>query len=225
MLEVLLDIETTGLSVTHNHRIVEIGCIELNEQISTNKTFHEYINPQRKVSEEAYKVHGYSDEFLMNKKKFPEIAKNFLEFIKEKKLIIHNADFDLTFINYELRKIKIKEIGRENVVDTLELARKKFPGAQNSLDALCKRYNIDNSKRSKHNAIIDCQLLKEVYINLLGQKEPKLNFQNAEIIDHKFYNTKENKKNFKRKVIEVNAEELKLHKKYLSSNLSKNNFK
>ena len=213
------------MSVTHDHRIVEIGCIELNEQISTNKTFHEYINPQRKVSEEAYKVHGYSDEFLMNKKKFPEIAKNFLEFIKEKKLIIHNADFDLAFINYELRKIKIKEIGRENVVDTLELARKKFPGAQNSLDALCKRYNIDNSKRSKHNAIIDCQLLKEVYINLLGQKEPKLNFQNAEIIDHKFYNTKENKKNFKRKVIEVNAEELKLHKKYLSSNLSKNNFK
>ena len=225
MLEVLLDIETTGLSITHDHRIVEIGCIELNEQISTNKTFHEYINPQRKVSEEAYKVHGYSDEFLMNKKKFPEIAKNFLEFIKEKKLIIHNADFDLAFINYELRKIKIKEIGRENVVDTLELARKKFPGAQNSLDALCKRYNIDNSKRSKHNAIIDCQLLKEVYINLLGQKEPKLNFQNAEIIDHKFYKTKENKKNFKRKVIEVNAEELKLHKKYLSSNLSKNNFK
>jgi len=225
MLEVLLDIETTGLSVTQDHRIVEIGCIELNEQIPTNKIFHEYINPQRKVSEEAYKIHGYSDEFLANKKKFLEIAEKFLDFVKGKKIIIHNADFDLGFINYELRKIKIKALDRDNVVDTLELARKKFPGAQNSLDALCKRYNIDNSKREKHSAIIDCKLLKEVYINLLDQKEPKLNFQNAEIIDNNFYKSKVNKNNFKRKIIEVNDEELKLHKKYLSSYLSKNNFK
>ena len=225
MLEVLLDIETTGLSVAQNHRIVEIGCIELNEQIPTNKIFHEYINPQRKVSEEAYKVHGYSDKFLENKKKFSEIAEKFLDFIKEKKIIIHNADFDLGFINYELRKIKIKPIDRTNVIDTLEVARKKFPGSQNSLDALCKRYNIDNSKREKHSAIIDCKLLKEVYINLLGQKEPKLNFQNAEIIDHNFYKSKVDKNNFKRKIIEINDEELKLHKKYLSSYLSKNNFK
>ena len=225
MLEILLDIETTGLSVTQDHRIVEIGCIELNEQIPTNKIFHEYINPQRKVSEEAYKIHGYSDEFLANKKKFLEIAEKFLDFVKGKKIIIHNADFDLGFINYELRKIKIKALDRDNVVDTLELARKKFPGAQNSLDALCKRYNIDNSKREKHSAIIDCKLLKEVYINLLGQKEPKLNFQNAEIFDNNFYKLKVNKNNFKRKIIEVSEEELKLHKKYLSSYLSKNNFK
>jgi len=225
MLEILLDIETTGLSITQDHRIVEIGCIELNEQIPTNKIFHEYINPQRKVSEEAYKVHGYSDKFLADKKKFSEIAEKFLDFIKEKKIIIHNADFDLGFINYELRKIKRKALDRTNIIDTLELARKKFPGAQNSLDALCKRYNIDNSKREKHSAIIDCKLLKEVYVNLLGQKEPRLNFQNTEIIDNNFYKPKVNKNNFKRKIIEVNDEELKLHKKYLSTYLSKNNFK
>ena len=224
MLEVLLDIETTGLSTTQDHRIVEIGCVELKDQIPTNKIFHEYINPQRKVSEEAYKVHGYSDDFLADKKKFSEIVEKFLDFIKEKKIIIHNADFDLGFINYELKKIKIKAIDRTNVVDTLELARKKFPGAQNSLDALCKRYNIDNSKRLKHSAIIDCQLLKEVYINLLGQKEPKLNFQNEEIIDNKFIGSKINKKNFKRKIIKISSEELNLHKKYLKSYLSKNNF-
>ena len=224
MLEVILDIETTGLSTTQDHRIVEIGCVELKDQIPTNKIFHEYINPQRKVSEEAYKVHGYSDDFLADKKKFSEIVEKFLDFIKEKKIIIHNADFDLGFINYELKKIKIKAIDRTNVVDTLELARKKFPGAQNSLDALCKRYNIDNSKRLKHSAIIDCQLLKEVYINLLGQKEPKLNFQNEEIIDNKFIGSKTNKKNFKRKIIKISSEELNLHKKYLKSYLSKNNF-
>jgi len=225
MLEILLDIETTGLSITQDHRIVEIGCIELNEQIPTNKIFHEYINPQRKVSEEAYKVHGYSDKFLADKKKFSEIAEKFLDFIKEKKIIIHNADFDLGFINYELRKIKRKALDRTNIIDTLELARKKFPGAQNSLDALCKRYNIDNSKREKHSAIIDCKLLKEVYVNLLGQKEPRLNFQNTEIIGNNFYKSKVNKNNFKRKIIDVNDEELKLHKKYLSTYLSKNNFK
>ena len=224
MLEVLLDIETTGLSTTQDHRIVEIGCVELKDQIPTNKIFHEYINPQRKVSEEAYKVHGYSDDFLKDKKKFSEIVEKFLDFIKDKKLIIHNADFDLGFINYELKKIKIKPIDKTNVVDTLELARKKFPGAQNSLDALCKRYNIDNSQRVKHSAIIDCQLLKEVYINLLEQKEPKLNFQNEEIIDHKFTSSKISKKNFKGKVIEIGSEELNLHKKYLKSHLSKNNF-
>ncbi len=225
MLEVILDIETTGLSVTQNHRIVEIGCIELQEQIPTNKIFHEYINPERKVSEEAYKVHGYSDDFLANKKKFPEIAKNFLEFIKGKKIIIHNAEFDLGFINYELRKIKIKELEKINVVDTLDLARKKFPGLQNSLDALCKRYNIDNSKREKHTALIDCKLLQEVYINLLGQREPKLNLQNAEVKNYKFFNDIGNKRGKKRKIIEPSSEELNLHKKYLNSFLSKNNFK
>ena len=225
MLEIILDTETTGLSIKEKHRIVEIGCVELENQIPTNNIFHEYLNPQREVSEEAYKIHGYSNKFLSGKKTFSQIVENFISFIKGKKIIIHNADFDLGFINYELRKIKLRAIDRANVIDTLELARKKFPGAQNSLDALCKRYNIDNSKREKHSAIIDCKLLKEVYINLLDQKEPKLNFQNEEIIDHNFYKSKVNKNNFKRKIIEINDKELKLHKKYLSSYLSKNNFK
>lgn len=223
MFEIILDTETTGLSTAQDHRIVEIGCIELKDQIPTNKIFHEYINPERKVSEEAYKVHGYSNEFLSTQKKFKEIVGEFLEFIKEKKLIIHNADFDLGFLNYELRKISIKPIDKNNVINTLELARKKFPGAQNSLDALCKRYNIDNSKREKHSALVDCQLLKEVYINLIGQKAPKLNLQSNEVIDYKFSNL--NNKGRKKIIIQPSTEELKFHKKYLSSVLSKNNFK
>ena len=177
MLEVILDTETTGLSTTEKHRIVEIGCIELDNQIPTNKIFHEYINPQRSVSEEAHKVHGYSDKFLSQKKTFLEVSKDFLNFIKDKKLIIHNAPFDLSFLNYELKLINKKPIDKKNVIDTLELARAKFPGSQNSLDALCKRFNIDNSKREKHSAIIDCHLLKEVYVNLLDQKAPKLNLE------------------------------------------------
>ena len=166
MLEIILDTETTGLSTSEKHRIVEIGCVELNNQIPTNKIFHEYINPQRDVSADAYKVHGYSNKFLSDKKTFSEISRDFLNFIKNKKIIIHNAPFDLSFLNYELRLIKQKEIDRKDVIDTLEIARSKFPGAQNSLDALCKRFNIDNSKREKHNALIDCILLNEVYINL-----------------------------------------------------------
>jgi len=186
MLEVVLDTETTGLSIAENHRIVEIGCVELKNQIPTSRIFHEYLNPQRPVSEEAYKIHGYSDEFLSNKKTFPKIAKSFLDFIKDKKIIIHNAAFDLSFLNYEFRLINQKEIKKNNIIDTLEIARIKYPGSQNSLDALCKRFNIDNSKREKHNALVDCQLLKEVYINLVDQKEPKLNLVNAEIPDLKF---------------------------------------
>ena len=223
MFEIILDTETTGLSTAQDHRIVEIGCVELKNQIPTNKIFHEYINPERKVSEDAYKVHGYTNEFLSTQKKFKEIANNFLEFIKGKQLVIHNADFDLGFLNHELRKINIKSIDKNNVVNTLELARKKFPGAQNSLDALCKRYNIDNSKREKHSALVDCQLLKEVYINLIEQKAPKLNLQSAEVIDYKF--SKMNNKNRTQKIVEPTVEELKLHKKYLSSVLSKNYFK
>ena len=194
MIEVILDTETTGLSITAKHRIVEIGCIELENQISTNRIFHEYLNPQRSISEDAYKIHGYSEKFLSNKKTFSEIAENFLNFIKDKKIIIHNAAFDLSFLDYELRLINQKAINKNNIIDTLEIARQKYPGSQNSLDALCKRFNIDNSKREKHNAIIDCQLLKEVYINLVDQKEPKLNLKNAEIYSPKSKNNI-NKKN------------------------------
>ena len=222
MLEVVLDTETTGLSTTENHKIVEIGCIELDNQIPTNKVFHAYINPQRTVSEDAYKVHGYSNEFLSNKKIFSEICEDFLSFIKDKKLIIHNAAFDLAFLNHELRFVNKKTIDKTNVIDTLEIARSKYPGSQNSLDALCKRFNIDNSRREKHNALIDCQLLKEVYINLIEQKEPKLNLESTEIFDLKFKDNLIKKNSKLRKIIKPNSEELELHKNYLKYHLQKN---
>ena len=222
MLEVILDTETTGLSNKEKHRIVEIGCIELNNQISTNNVFHEYINPQRPVSEEAYKIHGYSDKFLSDKKTFAEISEDFLDFIKGKKLIIHNAPFDLSFLNYEMKLIKKEEIDKKNVIDTLEIARIKYPGSQNSLDALCKRFNIDNSKRTKHTALIDCHLLKEIYINLVDQKEPKFNLESVEIIDSRFGNNINNKNNISKRIIKPSNEELQLHKKYLKSDLPKN---
>ena len=222
MLEVILDTETTGLSTAEKHRIVEIGCIELDNQIPTNRIFHQYINPQRSVSEDAYKVHGYSDEFLSDKKTFSEISKDFLNFIKNKKIIIHNAPFDLSFLNYELKLINQKPINKENVIDTLEIARAKFPGSQNSLDALCKRFNIDNSKREKHNALIDCHLLKEIYINLVDQKEPKLNLEGNKIIDLKFKDVLKKNNKHSGKIIKPSEEELELHKNYLKFSLQKN---
>ena len=222
MLEVILDTETTGLSITEKHRIVEIGCIELENQIPTNKIFHEYLNPQRLVSEDAYKIHGYSDNFLSDKKTFSEIAESFLKFIKDKKIIIHNAVFDLSFLNYEFKLINQKAINKNNIIDTLEIARLKYPGSQNSLDALCKRFNIDNSKREKHNALIDCQLLKEVYINLIDQKEPKLNLKNTEILDLGLKNNFIKKNSDSRKIVKPSSVELELHKNYLKSYLQKN---
>ena len=224
MLEVILDTETTGLSTTQQHRIVEIGCIELNNLIPTNKIFHEYLNPEKKVSEDAFKVHGYSNEFLANKKKFSEIADRFLDFIKDKKIIIHNAPFDLAFLNYELSLVNKKKIEKKFIIDTLELARQKYPGAQNSLDALCKRLNIDNSKRDKHSALIDCELLKEVYINLIDQKEPKLNLENSEIFNMKINESINNNQRKKRKIVKPTNEELKLHQDYIKHQLKKNFF-
>ena len=222
MLEVILDTETTGLSIKEKHKIVEIGCIELNDQIPTKKIFHEYINPQRSVSEEAYKIHGYSNEFLSDKKIFAEIAEDFLNFINNKKIIIHNAPFDLSFLNYELRIAGKKEIDIKNVIDTLELARQKYPGTQNSLDALCKRFNIDNAKREKHSALLDCHLLKEVYINLLDLKEPKLNFKNVELTETNFERNKSRNKS--RKIVSITEEELMKHKEYIKKDLTKNFF-
>ena len=222
MLEVILDTETTGLSIIEKHRIVEIGCIELENQIPTNKIFHEYLNPQRSVSEDAYKIHGYSDDFLSDKKTFSEIAESFLKFINDKKIIIHNAAFDLSFLNYEFRLINQKAINKNNIIDTLEIARLKYPGSQNSLDALCKRFNIDNSKREKHTALIDCQLLKEVYINLVDQKEPKLNLVNAEIPDLKFKDNLIKKNNNSRNIVKPSSVELELHRNYLKYHLQKN---
>ena len=224
MLEVILDTETTGLSTLENHRIVEIGCVELNNQIPTEKIFHTYLNPQRSVSEEAYNIHGYSDEFLSNKKTFSEISETFLNFIKDKKIVIHNASFDLSFINYELKLINQKPVDKKNVIDTLEIARIKYPGSQNSLDSLCKRFNIDNSNREIHNALIDCHLLKEIYVHLLDQRELKLNLESGGIIDSKYnFNTEKNN-SILRKIIKLSDDELKLHKKYLQSQLLKNNY-
>ena len=222
MLEVVLDTETTGLSVKDGHRIVEIGCIELDNLIPTSKKFHCYLNPERKVSEKAFGVHGYTDEFLLSKQKFKEIADDFLNFINNKRLIIHNAEFDLSHLNNELSLLGKNEIDKKNVVDTLELARNKFPGSSISLDALCKRYRIDNSKRIQHTALIDCELLYKVYINLIDQKEPTLNFQNQEN-DNLAININNNNL-YCKKIVKATPEELQLHKNYLKMNLKKNYF-
>ena len=222
MLEVILDTETTGLSVKDGHRIVEIGCIELDNLIPTSKKFHCYLNPERKVSEKAFEVHGYTDEFLLKKQKFKEIADDFLNFINNKRLIIHNAEFDLSHLNNELSLLGKNKIDKKNVVDTLELARNKFPGSSISLDALCKRYRIDNSKRIQHTALIDCELLYKVYINLIDQKEPTLNFQNQEN-DNLDININNNNL-YCKKIVKPTPEELQLHKNYLKMNLKKNYF-
>tara|TARA_B100000945_G_scaffold244577_1_gene200828 strand:+ start:97 stop:762 length:666 start_codon:yes stop_codon:yes gene_type:complete len=220
MKEVILDTETTGLSVKDGHRIVEIGCIELENLIPTKNKFHCYLNPERKVSEKALETHGYTDEFLSKKMKFKEIVDEFLSFISGKRLIIHNAEFDLSHLNNEL-KIIGKETLKNEVVDTLILARDKFPGSPSSLDALCKRYRIDNSKRIQHTALIDCDLLSKVYINLIDQKEPTLNFYNEDN-DNKQINDK-NVLYFK-KVIKPSDEEKSKHDQYLKTSLKKNFF-
>ena len=220
MKEIVLDTETTGISVKEGHRIVEIGCIELENLIPTKKKFHFYLNPERKVSERAFEIHGYTDEFLSRQKKFKEIASDFLEFINNKRLIIHNAEFDLAHLNNELGLIGEKNLKNE-IVDTLILARNKYPGSPGSLDALCKRYRIDNSKRNKHTALIDCELLTKVYINLIDQKEPTLDFNNHEDlnIDKNNLNL-----NYFKKIILPTETEKKNHDQYLRNNLKKNNF-
>jgi len=222
MIEIVLDTETTGLSIKDGHRIVEIGCIELNDLIPTKKKFHFYLNPERKVSEEAFKVHGYSDEFLSDKQKFSEIADHFLEFIGDKKIIIHNAEFDIAHINNELSIAGKKKITKKNIVDTLDIARNKFPGSAISLDALCKRFRIDNSKREKHTALIDCELLAKVYINLLDQKEPKLNFNNLN--EMKENENNQRTYNYSKKIIIPTKEEIKNHKAFLKKNFKRNFF-
>ena len=220
MKEIVLDTETTGISVKEGHRIVEIGCLELDDLIPTKNKFHCYLNPERKVSEKAFKVHGYSHEFLSKQKKFNEVVEDFLDFIKGKKLIIHNAEFDLGHLNHELGILGKNKISNE-IVDTLSLARDKFPGSSISLDSLCKRYRIDNSKRSHHTALIDCDLLAKVYINLIDGKEPKLNFQNIEKEDSEIKN--KNILYFK-KVVKIDSQEKKNHDNYLKNFLKKNFF-
>ena len=220
MKEVVLDTETTGISIKEGHRIVEIGCIELDNLVPTKNKFHCYLNPERKVSEKALEVHGYTDEFLAKQKKFKDVGEEFLDFIKDKRLIIHNADFDLSHLNNELAILGKKKLTNE-VIDTLILARDKFPGSPVSLDALCKRYRVDNSSRTQHTALIDCDLLAKVYINLIDQKEPTLNFRNQEqdVINDNNFITK-----YFKKIITPTQDEIKKHKEYLKSNLKKNYF-
>ena len=222
MKEVILDTETTGLSAREGHRIVEIGCIELDDLTPTQNRFHCYLNPERKVSEKALEVHGYTDEFLSTQKKFSEIVDEFLSFIENKRLVIHNAEFDLSHLNNELALLGKKKLNSENTIDTLVLARDKFPGSSISLDALCKRFRVDNSKRTQHTALIDCDLLAKVYINLLDQKEPTLNFQNEENLKT-IINSNDTNQYYK-KIVKPSEEELRLHKEYLKSSLKKNFF-
>ena len=220
MKEIILDTETTGLNVKDGHRIVEIGCIELEDLVPTKKTFHCYLNPERKVSEKAFEVHGYSDEFLSKQKKFSDVVDNFLNFIEGKRLVIHNAEFDIGHLNNEMLILGKNKINNE-IVDTLLLARDKFPGSSINLDSLCKRYRIDNSKRTKHTALIDCDLLAKVYINLLDQKEPTLDFQSE---NRDTAETNDNDIKYYRKIIKPSEEEMNLHKNFLKKNLKKNYF-
>ena len=219
--EIILDTETTGLDIRDGHRIVEIGCLEIENFIPTKKTFHCYLNPERKVSEQAFKVHGYSDEFLSKQKKFSEVVDEFLKFIDGKKLVIHNAKFDISHINNELMMVNRNKINFENVIDTLEISKNKFPGSQISLDALCKRYKIDNSRRVKHTALIDCELLLKVYVNLFDQKEPLLNFENTDKVI-----SLGNNKNllYCKKVIKPSKQDIENHKLFLKTHLKKNFF-
>ncbi|MDC0449312.1 DNA polymerase III subunit epsilon [Pelagibacteraceae bacterium] len=221
MNEIFLDTETTGLSVHDRHRIVEIACVETKDLLATKRVFHKIINPQRSVPEEAFRVHGFSTEFLKDKETFDKVAEEFLEFIKDKKIIIHNASFDLGFLNHELKLIRKNEIKKDNIIDSLEVARNKFPGTSNSLDALCRRFNIDLSRRAKHNALLDCELLREVYINLLDAKEPKLIFSN-ENLDANFKKRNNIKKDYCKIVIKPTDEESKMHKEFLKKELKKN---
>ncbi|MDC2999847.1 DNA polymerase III subunit epsilon [Candidatus Pelagibacter sp.] len=219
MKEIVLDTETTGLSVKDGHRIIEIGCIELENLIPTKNVFHCYLNPERKVSESALKVHGYTDEFLSDKKKFKEIVEDFLNFIDGKKIIIHNAEFDIAHLNNELSLLNKDQIIKDNVIDTLEIARNKFPGSSISLDSLCKRFKIDNSKRVKHTALIDCELLSKVYINLIDQKEPIFQFKNE---SQNNYSISNSSINYSKKIVKISKDEINKHKAFLKNNLKKN---
>jgi len=224
MNEVFLDTETTGLSIQEDHRIVEIACIETKDLIPTKKIFHELINPERKVEEDALKIHGHTDEILKEKEKFKDIANEFLQFIEGKKLIIHNASFDISFLNHELKKINKKTLNIKDVVDSLEIARTKYPGVSNSLDNLCKRFNIDLSKRVKHNALLDCELLREVYINLTEQKEPSLNLKEHISFGDDAKGFKKIRKEYAKIIIKPSNEEISHHKIFLKKEFKKNYF-
>jgi DNA polymerase-3 subunit epsilon len=219
MIELFLDTETTGLSYSNNHKIIEIACVETEDLIPTKNIFHKLINPKRDVPNEAYKIHGLSSELLNTKETFDKIADEFKNFIKDKKLIIHNAPFDIGFLNHELRLVKVEEIKKNQVIDTLDLARSMYPGTSNSLDALCRKFNIDLTRRTKHNALLDCELLREVYINLIGVKEPKLIFSNEEEIK---VSEIKNTKDYSKRVVQLTTEETENHKNFIKKEIKKN---
>ena len=220
MNEIFLDIETTGLSFKEKHRIVEIACIETNQLLPTKKLFHKLINPEREVPEEAFNIHGHSSNLLKTKQKFSEVADEFLYFIKDKDIIVHNAKFDIPFLNFELKLSKKNEIKNNNIIDTLDISRSKYPGTSNSLDALCKRFNVDLSRRTKHNALLDCELLREVYINLLDAKEPKLSFISS--ISEK--NELQKKLDYSKKILHPTEKEQQEHNKFIKTEMKKNYF-
>ena len=217
MNEIFLDTETTGLSFKDGHKIVEIACVETKDLVPTGKVFHKFINPQRDIPLDAFKVHGFSQEFLSDKETFDKIVEDFLNFIKGKKIIIHNAPFDLGFLNGELSLLKKDQINKKHVIDSLEIARNRYPGGSNSLDALCKKFNIDLSRRTKHNALLDCELLREVYINLLDVKEPKFNLTSNNYEKNTFKNN-----NYNKSIISISESEIKMHKAFLKKELKKN---
>tara|TARA_B100001063_G_scaffold244484_1_gene277373 strand:- start:279 stop:950 length:672 start_codon:yes stop_codon:yes gene_type:complete len=223
MNEIFLDTETTGLSFRDGHKLIEIACIETSDLVPTKNVFHRVIDPERDVPQEAFNVHGFSTEFLKGKETFNKVVESFLDFIKGKKLIIHNASFDLGFLNHQLKQLKKEEI-KNNIIDTLEIARGKFPGTSNSLDALCRRFNIDLSRRTKHNALLDCELLREVYINLLGAKEPKLEFVSSDISAKEYLDSTNENIKYSKKVTQPTQEELKLHNQFLKKEIKKNFF-
>ena len=220
MSEIFLDIETTGLSFNEKHRVVEIACIETNQLLPTKKIFHKLINPEREVPEEAFNIHGHSTNLLKTKQKFSEVADEFLSFIKDKDIIVHNAKFDIPFLNFELKFSKKNEIKNNNIIDTLDISRSKYPGTSNSLDALCKRFNVDLSRRTKHNALLDCELLREVYINLLDAKEPKLSFISS--VSEK--NELQKKLDYSNKILSPTEKELQDHNKFIKAEMKKNYF-
>ena len=220
MLEIILDTETTGLSF-NSDKIIEIACVELENQIPTKNVFHTFVNPEMDISDGAYQTHGITREFLRDKPVFKDVAKEFLAFIKDSKLVIHNADFDMAFLNKALQDIDLEPITKDRVVDTLSLARQKFPGAQASLDALCKRFKIDTSKREKHSALVDCNLLTEIYIELLDKKEPMLDLKQSAINineENSSYKINENRKKI---IISVTDEETRLHREFLKTHVPK----
>ncbi len=224
MREICLDTETTGLDPKDGHKIIEIACIEMIDKIRTGEVFHTYINPRREVPQEAFRIHGISTESLQDKPIFDHIAQKFLDFIKGGKLVIHNASFDMKFLNHELRAIGLEAIDASNVIDSLSLARKKFPGSPASLDALCKRFNIDISHRTKHGALLDTELLCDVYVELMGGAQSGMAFDSGKKEEKSEEKIVEAfaRKTIPKRDFPVSEADLEKHKEFITKNFKTN---